>query len=54
MTGMFLHMAYQRYFWIMMSLCSVAALIGARRVAELNRQKQQTIVEVATYEPGQQ
>jgi hypothetical protein len=45
MTSMFLHLAYQRYLWIIMALASVAANLGAAKVAELKRPRQ-ALVEV--------
>jgi O-antigen ligase len=40
MTGMFLHMAYQRFFWIIMSLASAAAMIS---LARLEKRQQEEI-----------
>lgn len=46
MTSMFLHLAYQRFLWIIMALASVAANIGAAKIAELKQaQKRQALAE---------
>jgi O-antigen ligase len=47
MTSMFLHLAYQRYIWMIMALASVAANLGAAKIAEL-KQPHQSLVEVTT------
>lgn len=41
-TGIFLHLSYQRYFWLVMALAGVGAIVAARAGAE-----------AATLEPGE-